>query len=117
MEDLLSLPRRQNAQLDQLCTVRTHIQTTHLPSLLGHYLVYGLSPYYKEKSFYEIGQGVHKLAVNATTSQGGPSSFQGLATDREKDEDSWTVALLGRQVFLTMNIGITLKKAIAETMA
>lgn len=61
--------------------------------------------------------GIHKLAVNATTSRGGPSGFQGLATDREKDEDSWTVALLGRQVFLTMNIGITLKKAIAETMA
>lgn len=61
--------------------------------------------------------GIHKIAVNATTSQGGLSLFQGPATVREKDQASWPVALLGRQVFLTMNAGITLKKAIVETMA
>lgn len=61
--------------------------------------------------------GIQKIAVNATTSEGVLSLFQGPATGREKDQDSWIVALLGRQVFLTMNAEITLKEATAETMA
>lgn len=55
--------------------------------------------------------GIQKTAVNGVL-----SLFQGPATGREKDQDSWTVALLGRQI-LTMNAETTLKKAIAETMA
>lgn len=38
--------------------------------------------------------GIHKIAVGATTSQGGLSLFQGAATGREKNQASWPVALL-----------------------